>query len=1101
MKDIEASAVYVPTPKELMRARRPELFSDTLVSDEQHLAKPVFEYHLETLTSRKQEYEFEHFCRKIAEKEICPNLRFQTGPTGGGDSKVDTETYPVAEEISERWWVGEPSAGAERWAFAFSAKKAWKPKLKSDVDNILSTDRDYKRIYFFTNQFVSDKDRASQEDKLIKHAGIPVHIIDRAWIVEKVYESGYLDLAVSALGIEGVTTTKRERLGPRDTARMDELEELDRQVADPTRYQGARYQLVEDCLRSAVLARGLERPRPEVESRFAQADRLARTLNFRQQQARIAYNRAWTAFWWYEDYSDFIKYYNEVEKFLEGTDQASDTELLLNLWQLLASSVSLGRISADEAKVDVHRKNLSAILESMTADTVRQNNSLWARTELALMKISNVSTLEECWRDLMQILDESAGLADYPVMLLADIIKELGNQIDSDEFDILFEKIIDIVRQRSSDGEAGKAFIERGTHKLQQEKPYDAIRWFGKAEELLVKKEYREELAHALISSSYAYERAGLLWAARSKILAAIERCFAFFKETGEIVPVTVLATKRLVWLELQLGRIPSVLNAVSLFRFTLAHVNISVEKKDKCIEDYKLQDSILGIHFLNASYSDLHALEKMPDVLSRLELSRSRMALLFVLGYEEKLRDEYGVPEAETSEDLQEFFKQWQSQPAAEDMPSMPILMNNESSLLASTMLGAKLTLVTPNNYVSFGLAESILGAIESFVATSNETEVIPHRETIKLEICVGDNSVAAPKIIVSRWGDIEKILHPACMSITDGFSRKDYVDWVVNLIGQIISRLLIIKDVKSWLTKLAEDERVYGRALIFSDSLTLNSNVFGRSPKFSLGDWFEPTDQEYPLRRDRPWRTAKGDAFFAPEESGDTPPQFGPGTSTADFPDLTHLKHTERGILSPIDIHLWNQAGWGGVAFLFFPPSSPGMALTFGNGEAGKSIFEGWQTRWGFEDKDDELRIVIVRGLSRSNPSEYGIIVGPNLESVSKDPKKVFVFVSRVNRMTPTSPANLENFLESFRRFGVFFLMPAQLKNDMPDLFPEKRIKKTHLHIREAWQINENDPDASVLHDDDDPIVPDDVKDPPVKMALERLKALKKNNQIIMK
>lgn len=119
-----------------MRARHPDLFSDTRADHVPQLAKAVFEYHLDTLTSRKQEYEFEHFCRKLAEKEVCPNLRVQTGPTGGGDSKVDTETYPVAAEIAERWWVGETSAGAERWAFAFSAKKAWKPKLKADVDNI-----------------------------------------------------------------------------------------------------------------------------------------------------------------------------------------------------------------------------------------------------------------------------------------------------------------------------------------------------------------------------------------------------------------------------------------------------------------------------------------------------------------------------------------------------------------------------------------------------------------------------------------------------------------------------------------------------------------------------------------------------------------------------------------------------------------------------------------------------------------------------------------------------------------------------------------------------------------------------------------------------
>lgn len=35
---------------------------------------------------------------------ICPNLLPQTDPTGGGDSKVDSETYPVSSEISDKWY-------------------------------------------------------------------------------------------------------------------------------------------------------------------------------------------------------------------------------------------------------------------------------------------------------------------------------------------------------------------------------------------------------------------------------------------------------------------------------------------------------------------------------------------------------------------------------------------------------------------------------------------------------------------------------------------------------------------------------------------------------------------------------------------------------------------------------------------------------------------------------------------------------------------------------------------------------------------------------------------------------------------------------------
>ncbi len=122
------------SPSDFMRARRPELFSDTVFREEHALDRSQFEFHLDTLTQRKEEIRFEHFCRRLAEKELCPNLLPQTGPTGGGDSKVDAETFPVAETIEERWYEGDPKRAArERWAFAFSAKKKWRSKVEKYV--------------------------------------------------------------------------------------------------------------------------------------------------------------------------------------------------------------------------------------------------------------------------------------------------------------------------------------------------------------------------------------------------------------------------------------------------------------------------------------------------------------------------------------------------------------------------------------------------------------------------------------------------------------------------------------------------------------------------------------------------------------------------------------------------------------------------------------------------------------------------------------------------------------------------------------------------------------------------------------------------------
>ena len=313
----------IPTPREMMRDKRPYLFSDSEVDQTHSLPRATFEYHLETLTARKQEYEFEDFCRKLAEKELCPNLTIQTGPTGGGDSKADAETYPVAPEISERWWIGSPAAGNEQWAFAFSAKKDWKPKLKSDVKKLVETSRSYAVIYFVTNQFASDKDKSNLQDSLSKSHSCRIVILDRAWITEKVYANGHLSMAIDALAIEGAQAETIRKFGPKDAARSAELAELDKQIADTDRYLNARFQLASDCLHSAILARGLERPRAEVEARFEQAIRIADELGRTQQAMRIRYTLAWTTFWWFEDLPKFLTLYDEVESRLLQADQSS----------------------------------------------------------------------------------------------------------------------------------------------------------------------------------------------------------------------------------------------------------------------------------------------------------------------------------------------------------------------------------------------------------------------------------------------------------------------------------------------------------------------------------------------------------------------------------------------------------------------------------------------------------------------------------------------------------------------------------------------------------------------------------------------------------
>jgi hypothetical protein len=207
------------SPNRFLRARRPERFSDSVVIEGPSLDRSVLEYHLDTLTSRAQETQFERFARRLAEREVCPNLLPQTGPTGGGDSKVDSETYPVADDLSMGWYVGVGrEAASERWGFAFSANKDWRAKVRSDIAKIASTGRGYAKAIFVTNQYVPDKARASIEDKLRKANSIDVRILDRTWILDRVFEHHHETLAIEELGI--TTLVRREvRRGPLDTQR------------------------------------------------------------------------------------------------------------------------------------------------------------------------------------------------------------------------------------------------------------------------------------------------------------------------------------------------------------------------------------------------------------------------------------------------------------------------------------------------------------------------------------------------------------------------------------------------------------------------------------------------------------------------------------------------------------------------------------------------------------------------------------------------------------------------------------------------------------------------------------------------------------------
>jgi hypothetical protein len=1094
-------------PSEYMRARRPELFSDTHLIEETRLKREVFEYHLDSLTSRKQEYEFEHFCRRLAEKELCPNLLPQTGPTGGGDSKTDTETYPVADNIALRWLEGiGQEASQERWAFAFSAKKAWQGKIRQDVDKIVKTNRGHRLIYFISNQFIKDKTRAEEEDKLTKKHNVQVRILDRSWIVDRVFKNGHQQLAIETLGLTEYEKSSCRSLGSRDTQRESELKELEGNIQDPDRYRGVEYQLAEDCMQAALLARNLERPRTEVDGLFDRAERIAEKVNYRQQRMRIAYIRTWSVYFWYDDADGLKNGYDNVEKFALGSEQSEDIEKLVNLWVLLSSAVMFGQLDAAQSQLKLKKRKstIEAELNRLASNKERPRNALLARIHLLLLNIfdsiGNAQKFDKYLDDLAKILRDDQPLLDYSFESLSEIIQELGKTIPNNKkLDQIFESVLQIIENRTGKGSTGRLLLKQGYQKLQSGKKYEAIRLFGRAQDNLAADEYREEFIASLVGCAHAYESAGLLWAARRNILLAVNKTLGEFWKHGVWVPESLDCLQKLIWLEIQLGRVPYILSWMDVASVVAHKLVLNTKEQERFKEDRIIQDGVLGLLLLKTKLYDLKWLDFLPNVLDKMGLFNSWMALLFALGHEEHLRNEKLIPADQSSEDVLNFFDKWLTQPASRDIPNSPELLYSTEVTMDTFIIGCHLTIETANEFDSICLGETILAVMEAFLATGMSESIFPYQQEFKIRIRPSEFVTGMPKYRMEEKDGIAWIEIRHASNLTKGpiEQHEEYCEWLQELMTFVLCQIAMINEPGTTFEKMAKEGAAFSRALGIVDIDICIKNVLGKDPRFCLWGWKGQTEEKtFPLQRSIPWFEGRPSTL---EQTNPEirPPKLKEEEELYTLSGIDNLKHRDIRVHSVINIPLWDKAKWKAMVYVCFPNEPPSLVFGFTNPDAGKAIFKNWQSRFGKADKDEYLRISIITGIDEKHPYSYSIVVGVDPEFLKSHDRKSnpLFMLSRIHRMDPINPENLQRFLARYKDTNSYTILPARFESTSlaPELFPELGIKKRKLRVCEAWQIDENDFDICAVPPDANPIIPKNIKDPPILRAIEHLKKIK--------
>jgi hypothetical protein len=513
-----------------------------------------------------------------------------------------------------------------------------------------------------------------------------------------------------------------------------------------------------------------------------------------------------------------------------------------------------------------------------------------------------------------------------------------------------------------------------------------------------------------------------------------------------------------------------------------------SQEQKDFAERHRIEQGDRLAAVMVGTQFNDLQKLKAFPAALDRLGLVQASTTLMFLMGGEEALRQDDGVPEDETSEGIESLFNHMSAAAAAAGF-SKPDYLLDQKVLLRSRVLGCEIAVSCENSLTSIGIGETILGTLESLLATSLALHTLPHLDRFRLRLQSKDDAPITPSLdfIDESGSTVAVITHRKKLAYTSREEAEGFPHWLSEAVIQIFLTFAVPAEPDTWSKTVLSDESGFSRAITFSNVPNMYGIIFGDTAKLEIESWSEEGDRETAITRTLPWlpKVIEGKPSFKPIKPGVGEPPEG-------MFDPEKKKHTDYRIISPIDARKWDSAIWRAVFFMCAPGSemTPLLGLTFEQREPAAQIFEAWKERYGETDPDNNLRIAIITGVTISNPHAYAVIVGPNYDRIRSSPSDIVGFVARRNIMQPKSSRNLDMFLSEYHRLGRFKLIPAHLTSieTPPVAVGDLGLEKYDLVIRPAWTIKENDPDSCALDLDDPPVIPLDQPNAPVLKAMEQ-------------
>lgn len=1046
------------SPNSYYREVHPEFFSDTVVHYETPLTSELFDYKMSILSTKKMQSDFESFIVAVAKRLITPNIKPQTGPDGGGDGKVDAETYEVSDDISDKWIATEETAlGKEYWAFAISCKKEWKSKVTSDIEKIVNTNRGYTKALFFTSQFVKSSTRAETEEKLSERFGIKVEIYDANWLSDAVFNNGCLQIALDTLAFSDEYKRKTISIGAKDKLRKERLDEIENSIL--RHIEGLNTEYIDELLETCILSRALERPKTEVEGRFKRAIRECNAHGSKQQMYNIVYEHAWTSFFWYEDIEAVRCDYNTLKSFLEELCNVTRIEKFTNILNNIVNSAKAGMISEDFIKSEV---NYIYDLEKKLKKDSNHNSSLlylqiYIHEQYIIEHVDDKEELNNAIKEIKPLLIESASHLEISIEAHYKIIKMLSSFVgENKDLEILIDEIADIIAERRSKAEAARVRLERAEDHMNGKRWLAAVKQLGFCVYAFEQESCMTELIRSSGYMGIALNSLGLYYSAEAFLVKSASLLLQDFFHSGRVDHLLVTILQELCSIELKIGRIVMYFNWFELLM--VISQNNQYNEESSFVEHCHIDDSAWACRLVVSNFNE-SSTAKLPDIFDRLGMYTSSEFLKYALGYTEDVDSEC-LPIIKQVYESAELRKQ----PVFEEFYDKLNISTEGVAYAKTTIHNFTITVTYENDPQTQHVAEIFLASIESFMATFEIQDFVVIDEQISVKIAFTDKSTDVVYIE-------ENNKYELCLNRKD-FNDKQFWECFLKFILSLLCRNAVTRtSIEKMIETRQHGEKLMDRVSVLLRSIDAFNNILGKTYKYRLEDWIKDSDKVYSLKR------------------------IDANSEDKVFGNKVQSTMTSYKINS--NMNLWKDAEWTGCAFIQdgYRCGPTILGLAFRNIDRGRALVGEWKSV-------TKVKIYIVRGIDAAHPSWYRVCIAPDISSRNASKERFVATFCRKHTMTPSSTINLNRFEEQYHKYGGCKLMACHITNDNAIDIPtaiDDAFDFTGVEFWDAHKISKVDNVRMAIEPDDNPFIPETSKDDaPILEVLDALKNIVRSKTI---